>query len=158
MYTGSLHLHSLLRWVLLGLMLVLIYRSFMGRNSNRTFKAGDRKLVLFTLITAHLQLIIGLYQYIAGPWGIKLLENATMGEVMKNTLSRFYLVEHAVGMLIGIALITVANSASKKASEPQAKWNRLFWLYGIAFVIIMVSVPWPFREVGVNRHWFPGMK
>ncbi len=157
MYTGSLHLHSLLRWVLLGLMLVLIYRSFMGRSGDRTFKAGDRKLVLFTLISAHLQLVIGLYQYLVGPWGVKLLENATMGEVMKNALSRFYLVEHALGMLIAIVLITVANSASKKASEPQAKWNRLFWLYAIAFVIIMVSIPWPFRAVGAGRAWFPGM-
>ena len=157
MYTGSLHLHSLLRWVVLALMLVMLYRSFMGRSSDRTFRNEDRKVALFLLIGAHLQLIIGLYQYIVGNWGIRQLENLSMGEVMKNAMSRFFLVEHTVGMIIGITLITVAYSVSKRALEPQKKWNKLFLFYALAFVIIMASVPWPFRMVGEGRHWFPGM-
>jgi hypothetical protein len=157
MYTGSIHLHSLLRWVVLALMLVMLYRSFMGRSSDRTFKNEDRKVALFLLIGAHLQLLIGLYQYFVGPWGIHQLDNLSMGEVMKNAMSRFYLVEHALGMIIGITLITIAYSTGKKALEPQKKWNRMFILYAIAFVIIMVSIPWPFRMVGEGRAWFPGM-
>ena len=157
MYTGSLHLHSLLRWVMVGLLIFLTVRSFVGRSDGRAFTAQDRKMVLFLMISAHLQLLIGLYQYFVGAWGIKQFDNLSMGEVMKNATSRFFVVEHLVGMLIAIVLITMANSASKKAVEDKAKWNRLFWLLSIAFVLILVSVPWPFRAVGAGRAWFPGM-
>ena len=157
MYTGSLHLHSLLRWVMVGLLIFLTLRSFMGRSDGRAFTTQDRKMVLFLMISAHLQLLIGLYQYFVGTWGIKQFDSLSMGEVMKNPMSRFFAVEHLTTMLIAIVLITVANSASKKAVEDKAKWNRLFWLLSIAFVLIMVGVPWPFRVIGMGRSWFPGM-
>jgi hypothetical protein len=157
MYTGSLHLHSLLRWVMVGLMIFLLLRSFMGRKDGRAFTAQDRKMVLFLMISAHLQLLIGLYQYFTGNWGVKQLDNLSMGEVMKNATSRFFVVEHLVGMLIAIVLITMANSASKKAVADSAKWNRLFWLYTVAFLLILACVPWPFREIGAGRSWLPGM-
>lgn len=157
MYTGSLHLHSLLRWVMVALMIFLLLRSFMGRKDGRAFTAQDRKLVLFLMISAHLQLVIGLYQYFVGNWGVKQFENLSMGEVMKNATSRFFAVEHLTGMLIAIILITIANSTSKKAMEDNSKWNRLFWLYAVSFLLILACVPWPIREVGAGRSWFPGM-
>ncbi len=157
MYTGLLHLHSTLRWILLVLLVVLLIRSIMGRSGNLPFNAQDRKLSLWLTITAHLQLLIGLYQYFSGAWGIKMLDNMAMGEVMKNKMARFFVIEHFVGMLAAIVLITIASAYTKKSVEDKVKWNRLASLYGIAFLLLMACIPWPFREVGFGRTWFPGM-
>lgn len=144
MYTGLLHLHSLLRWVILILLLVGIYQAF-------TKNKGLQKLSLFLLISAHITLLIGLYQYFFGGMGIKLFQ-IYGSAVMKTASLRFWAVEHITGMLIAIVLITIARGKAKKDNFDAAKW-----LYLIALVLILASVPWPFREVGAGRTWFPGM-
>lgn len=148
MYTGLLHLHSLLRWVILILLLVGIYQAF-AKNK------GLQKVSLFLLISAHITLLLGLYQWIFSKTvGLKvLIENmGGMGNVMKNSFSRFWAVEHFIGMLVAIVLITIARGKAKKDNYDAAKW-----LYLIALILILASVPWPFREVGAGRTWFPGM-
>ena len=67
MYTGMMHLHSTLRYVLLILLIVTIYKAYTGYKQGRAFTAGDDKLSLYTMIAAHLQLLIGLYMYFASP-------------------------------------------------------------------------------------------
>ncbi len=47
-----LHLHSFLRWVILILLLVAVYRHFVSRH--QAFTAGHRKTGLFLMITADL--------------------------------------------------------------------------------------------------------
>ena len=148
MYTGLLHLHSLLRWVILILLLEGIYQAF-AKNK------GLQKVSLFLLISAHITLLLGLYQWIFSKTvGLKvLIENmGGMGNVMKNSFSRFWAVEHFIGMLVAIVLITIARGKAKKDNYDAAKW-----LYLIALILILASVPWPFREVGAGRTWFPGM-
>jgi hypothetical protein len=70
---------------------------------------------------------------------------------MKDAATRFFAVEHFAGMLIAIILITIARG---KAKVFNYKASSL--LYLIALIIILVSIPWPFRE-GISRPWFPGM-
>jgi cytochrome bd-type quinol oxidase subunit 1 len=157
MYMGINHLHSTLRWVILVLLVLLLIRAFAGRSGKRAFLPEDRKMTLWLTIATHLQLLIGLFQYFVGNWGVKLFDNMSMGEVMKNKMARFFSVEHFVGMLLVVILITIASAFSKKEMADQAKWSRLFNLYVIAFLLILALVPWPFREVGIGRGWFPGM-
>lgn len=156
MYTGLLHLHNLLRWVILILLVVAILRHLAGMSGKKPFTNGDRKTGLFLMISAHIQLLIGLYQWFAGPWGLKLIQNAGgMGEVMKNAVWRFWAVEHLVGMLIAIILITIGRGVSKKNLPDQTKHKRTFWLFLVALIIILSVVPWPGREVG--RPLLPGV-
>jgi len=54
-------------------------------------------------------LLIGLAQWFLGSWGLKLIQNVGMGEVMKNASQRFFAVEHTFTMIIAIALITVCG-------------------------------------------------
>jgi uncharacterized membrane protein len=56
MATGLLHLHNLLRWIILILLFVAIYQAF-------TKNKGVQKISLFLLISAHITLLLGLYQY-----------------------------------------------------------------------------------------------
>src|SRR5215210_5335490 len=155
MYQGLLHLHNFGRWVVIILLLVSIVRSLSGLSGNKPFTNGDRKIGLFLMIAAHTMLLIGLYQWFAGPWGLHNIQTIGMKAVMKDNVLRFWAVEHIMGMLLGIILITVGRGSAKKNISDIAKHRRSFWFYFIAFVIIIPSVPWPFREVA--RPLFPGM-
>ncbi len=154
MYTGLVHLHNFLRWVILILLIINIVRHITA--SNQTFGSKDKKWGLMLMITAHIMLLLGLYQYFAGPWGYQLIQNEGMGVVMKNAAYRFWAVEHITGMILSIVLITVARGVYRKTITNQAKHKRALLLYVIALIIILVSIPWPFRE-GIARPLFPGM-
>ncbi|HRO71827.1 MAG TPA: hypothetical protein PK951_15660, partial [Chitinophagaceae bacterium] len=71
---------------------------------------------------------------------------------------RFFWVEHPMFMLLAIVMITIGNSMGKKALPDEVKFKRAFWFFLIALLMILVAVPWPFRDVvGEGRGWFPGM-
>jgi hypothetical protein len=154
MYQGLLHLHSLLRWIILILLVVNIIRHFSA--SNQPFTASDKKLGLYLMIAAHITLLLGLYQWVTGPLGLQNIQNLGMGVVMKDSASRFWAVEHLTGMIIGIVLITIGKTVAKKNFTDTLKHKRSAILYTLALVIILLSIPWPFR-VGIGRPWFPGM-
>jgi len=150
MYNGLLHLHNLLRWIILILLLIALVQSFASKNDMPN--NGLKKVSLFLLISAHLTLLIGLYQWFAGPLGWKMIQSAGFGTVMKDAPARFWAVEHIAGMLFGIILITVARSKVK-----EMRYSAASWLYLVALIVILLVIPWPFRE-GIGRPWFPGMK
>jgi len=152
MYNAFLVLHSLLRWAILILLLIAIYKSYSGMKGGRPFTAGDKKTGLFLMICAHTTLLIGLVQWIVGPWGLKNISNMGFGAVMKDPVYRFYGIEHLTGMLIAIVLITIGRGVSKKSIPDQAKHKKTFWFFLIALLIILVSIPWPFRA-GIARPW-----
>lgn len=154
MNTGLLHLHSFLRWVILVLLIVNIVRHF--ANAQKPYTAGDKKLGLFLMIAAHITLLIGLIQVIWGRYG---WVNVPAGEnIMKNSFWRFFLIEHPVGMIIAIVLITIGKGVAKKNITDAAKHKKAAWMFTIALIIILATIPWPFREiVGAGRGWFPGM-
>jgi hypothetical protein len=156
MEQGLLHLHNLLRWVIVILLVVNILKAFMGMTGKRPFTAGDKRTGLFLMIAAHIQLLLGLYQWITGPYGLKTIQNMGMGEVMKDSAARFWAIEHITGMLIGIILITIGRGVGKKAIPDNIKHRNTFWYFLIALIIIFVTVPWPFRD-GIARPLFPGM-
>jgi hypothetical protein len=143
METGMLHLHNVLRWIILVLLLVTLYQAFSKKESLRS---GSLWLLIFT----HTMFVIGLYQLIAGRYGItKGLPEGI--ELMKDTFYRFYWIEHPLMMIAAVALITVARRKAKALN-----YKATGWLLLIALIVILAAVPWPFRQI-VGRPWFPGM-
>ena len=155
MYQGMLHLHSVLRWIILLLLLVAVYKSFSDRNN--AFNSGHKKTGLFLMISCDVMLLVGLYQWIAGPWGLKSIQDNGMAVVMKNATLRFFAIEHFIGMIIAIVLVHIGYVYSKKNIPDAIKHKRALLFYGLALLIILISIPWPFRLVGAGRTWFPGM-
>ncbi len=124
MTTGMLHLHSILRWMILLLLLVSLFQAF-------TKNKGLQKTSLWLLIAAHTIFLIGLYQLIAGRYGItKGLPDGI--ELMKNKFYRFYWIEHPLMMFIAISLITVARGKVKKAN-----YRAVGWLLIVALLLIL---------------------
>ena len=144
-------MHSLLRWLLLAVLIYVVIASIIGWKQNKTYTKGHGKLVFYTVLIAHLQLIIGLVLYFQAGWHHKL---ANMGQTMSEAISRFFAVEHLLGMLIAIVLLTIGSARSKKVTEDTGKYKVVALLFGVALLLILLSIPWPFREVGMGRGWF----
>ena len=149
MYNGLLHLHNLLRWVILILLIISIAQSFSAKSGKPA--NGLKKTSLFLLISTHINFLIGLYQYFGGASGFKIFQAYSMGEIMKNSALRFWAVEHITGMLIAIILITIGRVKVKKS-----QYSTATWLFIIALILILATVPWPFRAA-IARPLFPGL-
>jgi hypothetical protein len=145
-------LHSILRWVILVLLVFAIVKSYSGMTAGRSFAEGDRKAGLFLMIAAHTTLLLGLVLWFFGQFGLSFALDNGIGVVMKNSVMRYWVVEHFVGMLIAIVLITIGRGVAKKSIPDAVKFKRAFWLFLVALIIILATVPWPFRA-GVGRPW-----
>jgi uncharacterized membrane protein len=155
MYNGMLHLHSVLRWIILILLLVAFYKNFADRKG--VFTATHKKLGLYLMICADIMLFVGLYQWFTGNWGLKSIQANGFSTVMKDSTLRFFAIEHTTAMLLAIIFIHLGYSYGKKAVPDSQKHKRILLYFGLALLIILISIPWPFRAVGAGRHWFPGM-
>jgi hypothetical protein len=143
MDTGLLHLHNILRWVILILLVISIVTTYGATNNS------NKKFWLFTLIASHIMLLIGLYQLFLGRFGFTKLPEGV--NIMKDKFYRFYLVEHPTLMILSVVLVTLAYGNTKKG-----KYKKAFQLFLVGLIAILAAVPWPFREL-VGRPWFPGM-
>jgi len=146
MNTGLLHLHNLLRWVILITLIWSIAKLLTKQDALKTSK--------ILLISAHTTLVLGLYQYFFGPVGFQLVSQTPGGmkEVMKDAAGRFWAVEHITSMILAIVLITIGHIKYKKGGKP----GTTTVLYLIALLLILSAIPWPFRA-GIGRPWFPGL-
>lgn len=140
MYNFLLGLHNLLRWIILLLLVVNFIRHLSAMN--KPFGPTDKRLGLMLMIFAHIQLLIGLYEWFAGAWGLQNFMN-NGGEVMRNNAARFFAVEHTVGMIIAIVIITIARGVARKNIPDGKKHRRCVWLYALALLIVVVMIPWP---------------
>ena len=154
MYSGMLHLHNFLRWVILILLLVAVYKHLVDRH--KPFINGHKKIDLFLMISCDIMLLLGIYQWIAGNAGLKAIQNYGMGDVMKTPALRFFAVEHFTAMLLAIIFVHLGYSYGKKAVPDEQKHKRILWYFGVALLLILISIPWPFRE-NIGRPLFPGM-
>lgn len=146
-----LNVHSILRWIILVLILVAIFRSF-GAGS-KPFTKGHKQNGLFLMIACDIMLLIGLYQWFTGGYGLKAIQNNGMGGVMKDGVMRFFAIEHLLMMLIAIILVHIGYSFSKKNISNAKKHTKTSLFYILAFLIMLAAVPWPFREAGMGRGW-----
>ena len=152
MLSFLVHLHSILRWVVLLVLLVAIFNSLVA--GNRPFIRTDARTGSILVIFADLMLLIGLALWYFGPRGYKLIESMGMSAAMKDPYARFFAVEHFAGMLIAIILLHIGKTQGKKAISDKAKHRRTLVFYLLALLIILVSIPWPFRQIGAGSKWY----
>jgi uncharacterized protein YacL len=128
------------------LIILALVKAFSGWFGKKEFTASDKKSALFALIFTHIQLILGLGLYFISPL-VSFEEGAIKSEVF-----RFYTIEHFSMMIIAIVLITLGFSLSKRAPESITKFKRVAVFYLIGLLIMLSSIPWPFRIPGAG--WF----
>lgn len=135
--------HSGLRWIVLLLLLLAIVNAFTAKS----YEKKHRLINLFTLISFHIQLVLGLILYFVSN-KVQFVDGW-----MKEPLYRFYGMEHLIGMLLAIIAVTIGYSKSKKGADPAAKFRSIKIWYVIALILVVAFIPWPFRaELGAG--WY----
>jgi len=156
MYSLLVHLHSVGRWFVLLLLLIAIFRSLTA--GRRPFTRADMRTGSWLVIFTDLMLLLGLSLWLFGPKGLKMIQQMGMSEVMKDKATegynRFFAIEHITMMVIAIILIHIGKAQGKKAISDKAKHTRTFVFYLIALLIILISIPWPFREMFKLQGWY----
>lgn len=140
-YSIVLALHSWTRWLVLIFGLIAVFRAFSGRQG-RPWTGADNGMGAAFVGSMHLQLLLGLILYFAlSPYGVKAFETQG-GAVMKDAGSRFFAVEHLIGMILAVVAAQVGRSLSKKAVDPIVKHKKAFTWFLIALLIVLVMIPW----------------
>ena len=125
-----LYAHSVLRWLVVGFLVIAIIKSLNGWFGKAAYAKSDNIIALVLLTFTHLQLIAGLILYFIKGWNTQISN-------MADPIARFWGMEHGLTMLITITLITVGRIKSKKATESIAKYKKGVIFYSIALVLIL---------------------
>ena len=140
MYNFLLLSHSWLRWVVLILAVLAIYRNYEGFSSGRKWTATDKKFNAFFIGSLHLQLVIGLILY-SGVSPMMAAIFTDMKTAMKDKELRFWSVEHITGMIIGVIIAQIGSIKAKKQSSDAGKFRTAFFWFLAAILLILVMIP-----------------
>ena len=131
MQTGFLHLHKLLPYFILLLPLLAIIVSLV-KEKNETVSGKPNKLVLFSLIFSHIQLVVGLVLLV-----MNIMSNSN---IMKTPELRKKLVEHPVMMILAVVFITIGYSKAKRATNGRDRAKKIAIFYGLGLLISVVAM------------------
>jgi mono/diheme cytochrome c family protein len=141
-----LALHSSARWLVLGLLALLMVRAFAGWRRAREWTRTDERTHAAFVGMLDLQLALGLVLYVfLSPLSQAFFDDP--GAAMKVSELRFFGMEHALGMLVAVTIFHVARTRSKKRSEGRLRHRFVLSTALPAFAVMFVSVPWPFLPV-----------
>jgi NADH:ubiquinone oxidoreductase subunit 2 (subunit N) len=129
-------IHSYWAYLVLAILILAVVNTIIGYTSKKDFKDKDLRISLFTLITAHIQLLIGLGVYFSSPM-YKSMKTSGVNEV-----NRMLAIEHPIMMLLAIVLITIGWSKHKKQTTDTGKFKTIVIFYGLALLLILSRIPW----------------
>lgn len=142
-------LHDLFRWLILIFAFWAVFKAIGGLSSKREYSINDGRSNFFFMLSMDIQLILGLALYFVGGWYKNFQD---MSAAMKEPMVRFFTVEHSFMMIVAWILVHVGRVSVKKAVTPSAKFKRTLLFFGIALLLILIAIPWPFSEI--PRPWF----
>jgi uncharacterized membrane protein len=151
MQTTVLVIHNLLRWAVLLFGVLTVINALSGLLRKTPYTNSDNKSNLFFMISCDIQLLIGLILYVHNGWFDRLKD---LGNNMKDPYTRFFTMEHLVMMLIAWVLVHIGRATVKKAATAEAKHKKMLIFFGLALLLILAAIPWPFRETLGIHPWF----
>jgi len=132
MYSITLEIHSILRYVILIFLVVLIVKHLIGWINQTKFTGFDGIFSTVTVSTIHLQLIVGIVLYFISPLV------SFKSHVMQNEIMRYYTVEHLLLMLVAIGLFTAGRVKLKRKDDPTSK-HRTGFIYNTSGLLIVIA-------------------
>lgn len=138
MYTIIKESHSIIAFIVLTALLVACAFSAYGWINKKEFTKSIKLTALLGLIAVHLQTGFGFVAYLISPLG---LANFS-GESMKHPVSRLYILEHPLMMMIAVILITIGYSKAKRQKEDVRKNKTIAIYYTIGLFLIVLRIPW----------------
>ena len=140
MYHLVLVLHSWLRWFALVAGVAATFRSTGSRPESGADRANMWGLVLMAVLD--LQMLLGLLLYfVLSPLMAVALRD--FGAAVKDPGLRFFAVQHFGLMLAAVVVVHVGRVLARKATAPDSKRMHMFICFGLATLLMILSIPWP---------------
>ncbi len=141
MYTGLLHTHNMFRWLALVTLVLAVIFSVIGWAGNKSWSKKNKITGLALTIFMDIQLLVGfiLYAFVSP---VTKSAFADFGAAMKNSILRFYAVEHILLMLIALIFVHIGWAKAKKAAESRKKHRAAAVWFCLALLLVIGGVPW----------------
>lgn len=146
MYNILNHAHSGLRYIVLALLIIVVIQSIRAVLSKSTNYESLLKLAHIAVYAFYINLLLGIALYFIS-------DKVHFGaDTMKETLYRFFTMEHPLMILISLAIIRFGMYRFKRLQTQ--KGNRILMITSIiGLIVLLAAIPWPMRSVlGVG--WF----
>lgn len=143
MYSTILLFHNLNRWAVLVFGLYAITKSILGLVKKREYSPQENMAHALFLGFCHLQFLLGIVLYMISPNVDAALANG-FGGAMKDSYSRLIVMEHTLVNVIGIALVQIGRTLSKKATDSMAKHKKSLIFFSIALLLFLSRIPWKY--------------
>lgn len=142
MYDLLLFAHSWLRWLVLLAVLMAVARAAGGVSTRRPWTPVDDRAGMWMTASLDLQMLIGivLYGFLSPVTKSAFVD---MAAAMRAAPIRFFVVEHPVGMIVAIALAHIGRGRVRKAATSEAKHKTALIFFGLALLVLLLSIPWP---------------
>jgi hypothetical protein len=91
--------------------------------------------------------MIGLLLYV----GLSPITRAALqdfGGAMRDSVLRFWAVEHIFGMLVSLTLAHIGRSKTRRLSNATARHKAAAIYFGLALLVMLASIPWPGLPAG----------
>jgi hypothetical protein len=142
MYPEILALHSLFSWLVVATLLFAIYRSYRGWFRNAPFSKFDNSVRKWTSVIVQIQFVIGISLYSISPLVHYFLSH--FKKALPQREIRFFGMEHAVMMIIAVAVITTGAAKAGRKTTDKEKYKTMAIWFSVGMLIILSSMPLPF--------------
>ena len=136
-------IHSVMRWLVLIALLWAVFTGWEGRVFKRAFRLSDRIAVSVTSVLSQIQLLLGFWLYMESP----VVKGFWDERSFHWNDSLFFALVHIGLMTTAIVLITIGSALAKRHVEDRKKFSAVFTYCGIALLIILLAIPWPFSPL-----------
>lgn len=142
--------HNILRWLILLAGLWAVVGALIGWIGKREWRKSQSTAGMLFAGFLDLQTLLGLLMLV---FTSGLMFTAVQsGQLMSNSLYRFFSVEHSLIMLVALVFAHIGSAQVKKAAGDRQKYQKAALWYGLALLAILAMIPWPFTH---GRPWLP---
>jgi ABC-type dipeptide/oligopeptide/nickel transport system permease component len=134
-------IHNIVRWVIVLGGLYAIITSLQGLFTNGKWTDNNKRAGLIFTNALNLQFVIGLILFFISPY-IKGLMASGVSNIMSNSQSRFFVVEHWFTMILALIAAQLGYSLAKRANTDRAKFMRSSIGYILAALLMAYGIPW----------------
>jgi len=130
LFTIVLATHNIVRWIILVLGIIALFRAYRGWLGKQPWTSTDRKVGVFFGSALDVQLLLGIVLVI-----LLVTQSgfASLGP---------YLLEHVLPMVVAVILAHVGSVRSRKAGADAEQHKQAAIWYTIVFLVILVAIPW----------------
>ncbi len=152
-YPIVLFLHSWVRWLVLLSGVGALATFWRGALAEQRFAVAESRAMRLFLGVLDTQVLLGsLLYFVFSPLGLPRAGDFSM--VMKNTVLRYFAVEHWFGMLMALVAAHGLWVWAKRGPVERRR-TRALWAVGVTLLLIVAMIPWPGTPYGRSLFRLP---